>query len=147
MQGQTDHVPPLWRCPRCGAKLVGRNMPHACGTFTVEAFLAGKSPMAVALWDRLVSLVARCGPFDFAPAKTRVAFMVRVRFLAVTALSDRGMTFHVWLRQPTTSARVFRIDDLGARAFIHWIRVSAADELDDVRHLLCDAYRIGCGKT
>jgi hypothetical protein len=75
---------PLWTCPKCGAKLVGRNMWHACGDYSVEKFLEGKGPVARSLFGRLVDLIRICGPFEYAPAKTRVAFMVRVRFAAVT---------------------------------------------------------------
>ena len=42
-------------------------------------------------------------PVHVRPRQTRVAFMVRVRFLAVTALGERGMTFHLWLREPVVA--------------------------------------------
>lgn len=135
----------LWECPRCGARLTGRNMSHACGDHTVARFLDGRGPVALDLWQHLLTVVGRCGPFTFAPAKTRVALMVRVRFLAVTALSDRGMTFHIWLRQPVEAPRIFRVDELGPNTVIHWIRVRARDEIDAVSDLLCASYRVGCG--
>lgn len=124
-------------------------MAHACGPHTVEAFLAGRGPTALRLWERLVAQVERCGPFDFAPARTRVAFMVRVRFLAVTALSDRGMTFHLWLREPVDSDRFFRVDRLTPRASIHWVRVRTPDDVDDedLADLLCASYRVGAGSA
>jgi hypothetical protein len=119
-------------------------MAHACGPYTVAGFLDGKGPVALALWDRLVEVVRRCGPFEFAPAKTRVAFMVRVRFVAVTSLSERGLTMHLWLRHPVDSARVFRVDHLGPAAHVHWIRVRTPEEIDDdVQELLCESYRVG----
>jgi hypothetical protein len=37
---------PLWTCPRCGAKFVGRNMWHGCGDYSVEGFLEGKGEHA-----------------------------------------------------------------------------------------------------
>ena len=139
---------PLWVCPKCGARLAGRNMNHACGDFTVEAFLSGKGTDALALWDALVEAVESCGDFLFAPAKTRVAFMVRVRFLAVTSVSDRGLTFHLWLRDRVDSPRFFRIDDLGPGAVVHWVRLTASDQLDgELRDLICAAYRVGASET
>lgn len=138
---------PRWRCPRCGAELVGRNIAHACGPHTVEGFLTGKGPKAPALWHGLVDAVQRCGPFAYAPARTRVAFMVRVRFLAVTALSERGMTFHLWLRDRVDAPAVFRIDDISPGAHIHWIRVTRPDELDQAVHeLICASYEVGTGR-
>ncbi|MGH8928801.1 MAG: DUF5655 domain-containing protein [Acidimicrobiia bacterium] len=138
---------PLWTCPRCDARLASRNLAHACGPHGVDGFIAGKGQRALALWNRLVETVQRCGPFDYAPAKTRVAFMVRVRFLAVTALSDRGMTFHLWLRQPVESPRFFRVDRLTPKASIHWVRVGEPSEIDDeLRGFICMSYRIGTGE-
>jgi hypothetical protein len=79
---------PLWTCPRCGARLVGRNMSHACGDYSVEKFLAGKGARARAMYERFAELVSSCGPLTLAPAKTRVAFMVRMRFCAVERVSE-----------------------------------------------------------
>ncbi|MEZ5176256.1 MAG: DUF5655 domain-containing protein [Acidimicrobiia bacterium] len=122
-------------------------MAHACGDYSVEGFLTGKSPKARALWDSLVELVGTCGDFEFAPAKTRVAFMVRVRFMAVTSVSDRGLTFHLWLRRPVDSPRFFRIDHPSPKAFIHWARVTSPDQLDaELREWVCASYLVGMGK-
>jgi hypothetical protein len=30
----------FWSCPRCGAKLLTRNLSHACGDYSIEKFLA-----------------------------------------------------------------------------------------------------------
>src|SRR5688572_6716999 len=42
----------LWRCPKCGAKLITRNLSHACGEHSIEAFLKGKSERSRALFER-----------------------------------------------------------------------------------------------
>lgn len=67
-------------------------MWHACGDHSVERFLAGKGERAGELFDGFESLIAACGPYEVAPGKTRVAFMARVRFAGVNAISDRGMS-------------------------------------------------------
>jgi len=67
-------------------------MWHACGDYSVEGFLEGKGDRARELFDGFERLIAACGPYEVAPAKTRVAFMARVRFAGVNAISDRGMT-------------------------------------------------------
>jgi len=66
-----------WRCPRCGVKLVARNLSHSCGAFSVEKLLAGSGARARDLFARFEALVAACGPYEVAPAKTRVAFLDR----------------------------------------------------------------------
>jgi Domain of unknown function (DUF5655) len=123
-------------------------MAHSCGPHTVEAFLEGKGPKALALWEALLDKTQLCGPFDLAPAKTRVAFMVRVRFLAVTALSDRGITFHIWLRKPAESSLFFRVDHLASGAHVHWARVRAPEDLSqEMGKLICLSYQIGAGRA
>lgn len=90
--GHTHCVPrrgKLWTCPKCGRKFVGRNMWHACGDYSVEGFLEEKGDRAPELFDGFEQLIAACGPYEVAPAKTRVAFMARVRFAGVNAISDR----------------------------------------------------------
>lgn len=137
---------PLWECPRCGAKLVLRNLSHACGDYSVEKFLAGKGPAARRLFERFTELVRACGPVELAPAKTRVAFMVRVRFASVNRLSEGGLSAHVWLRRKLTSRRFQRIEQFGPRCFVHHFRVTAPEQLDDeVLDWLREAYRVGCG--
>ena len=138
---------PLWTCPKCGAQLVGRNMWHACGPYTVETFLAGKGPRARALFEAFVRLLERCGPVIPAPAKTRVAFMVRVRFAGVSALSERGMTVAFALRRrldPRQHPRVRKVETYNPRWHGHFIRIADVSELDDeLLAWLKEAYAVG----
>lgn len=78
-------------------------MWHACGPYSVEGFLEGKGDWARELFDGFERLIAACGPYELAPAKTRVASMGRVRFAGVNAISDRGMTIAFGLPRPPTS--------------------------------------------
>jgi hypothetical protein len=64
-------------------------MWHPCGDHSVETLLDGKGDLARGLFDRFESLITACGPYEVAPAKTRIAFMARVRFAGVSAISDR----------------------------------------------------------
>ena len=66
-----------------------------------------------------------------APAKTRVAFMGRVRFAGVHALSDRGMTIAFGLPQPLSHPRIRKIEDYGRGWYGHWMRITEPKELDD----------------
>ena len=134
---------PLWTCPTCGAQLVGVNMAHACGNYSVETFLSGRGPRARELFWRYVELVRACGPITFAPAKTRVALMVRVRFTAVTRLSERSLEAEFGLPYRLESPRISRIDDLLPDWKVHWLRVHSPDEFDqEVRGWLCASYRL-----
>jgi hypothetical protein len=124
------HRKELWTCPECGRRFVGRNMWHACGDHSVETFLEGKGDRARELFDGFESLIAACGPYEVAPAKTRVAFMARVRFASVNAVSDRGMSVHFGLPRPLRHPRIRKIDEIG-RWYVHHLRVTSPQELDD----------------
>ncbi len=138
----------LWTCPECSKRFVGRNMWHSCGEHSVEAFLAGKSERALALWEQLVDMVGRCGPFELAAAKTRIGFMVRARFAGITALSDRGMSLGFWLKEEIDSPRFAKKEHLGGRDWIYRIRITDPSQLDDeVQTWLCQAYQVGCQRA
>jgi hypothetical protein len=55
---------------------VGKHMWHVCGNYSVEGFLEGKGVRARELFEGFERLIAACGPYDVAPAKTRVASWV-----------------------------------------------------------------------
>jgi hypothetical protein len=113
---------PLWHCPRCGAKLLVRNLSHACGDFSVAKFLAGKTKAERALFAKFESLIARCGPYSHAPAKTRVAFMVDVRFASVNRVGNGTVDVHLVLPRELHSPRIRRIEPVG-KLFVHHVRL------------------------
>lgn len=135
---------PLWTCPRCGAKLVSRNLWHACGPFSVGAFLEGKSSRARRLFHGFAGLLRKCGPVTVAPAKTRVAFMVRVRFAGVSRVSERGMTIAFALRRPLKSPRISKVVKYNPRWYGHFMRIVSPRELDEeLLGWLRESYRVG----
>jgi Domain of unknown function (DUF5655) len=133
---------PLWTCPKCGAKLVQRNMSHACGAYTVEGFLTGKSQHGQRLFKKFVELLESCGPVTPAPAKTRVAFMVRTRFASVNAVSQRELRIHFVLPERVESERIYKVEQFGPW-YVHHVRISDLTQLDDeLRGWLCQAYQL-----
>jgi hypothetical protein len=135
----------LWTCPRCGKRFVTRNMSHSCGPHTVEAFMEGKGPIAGSYWERLQEMVGTCGPYSIVANKTGLAFMVRVRFAGISAVSERGMSLAFWLKERAESPRFRKVDYYGHRDWVHFLRVTSLDELDDeVQAWLCRAYEVGC---
>jgi hypothetical protein len=76
-------------------------------------------------------MVARCGPFLFAPAKTRVGFQVRMIFASVNGLSKDGMRLHLCLPHRIDDPRFERVETLGARCYVHHLRIRSTAELDD----------------
>jgi hypothetical protein len=135
----------LWTCPRCGKRFVTRNMSHSCGRHTVDAFMEGKGPRARAYWERLQEMVGSCGPYSLVANKTRLEFMVRVRFAGMDAVSERGMSLSFWLKRRLDSPRFRKVEHLGTTNWVYHLRVSSLDELDDeVQRWLCLSYDVGC---
>jgi hypothetical protein len=119
----------LWKCSRCGAKLVARNLSHACGRYTVAQFLHGRSKTGRALFKRFVALIAACGPYDVAPAKTRVAFMAQVRFATVNKIGEDAIDVHLVLPRVLDSPRFRRVERVG-NVHVHHLRLCAPAQLD-----------------
>ena len=117
-------------CPKCGRRFVGRNMWHACGDYSVEGFLEGKGDRARELFDAFERLIAACGKYEVAPAKTRVAFMGRVRFAGVSSISHRGMTIAFALPAPMEHPRIRKVEHLAPGWYGHHMRITSTDQLD-----------------
>jgi len=135
-----DVSPPLFECPRCGAKLVSRNLSHSCGDFSVERFLAGKGRRARELYRRFAALIDECGPHQLAPAKTRVAFMAQVRFASVNHVSDDRIDVHFVLPRALRSPRLRKVERVG-NVYVHHLRLTKAADFDaELRGWLRRAY-------
>jgi hypothetical protein len=133
----------LWTCPRCGAKLITRNLWHSCGEATLEDWKARMGPGARALYDRFESLIAACGEYHVAPAKTRIAFMGRVRFAGISRLSEKAMTCNFALPYALDSDRFVKIEEVVPGWFAHRMRVTDPAQLDDqIQEWVKESYRL-----
>ena len=140
----TDELPDLWTCPRCGARFVTPNMSHGCGDYTVDGFFEGKPARPRELYDALVAFVGRSGPFEQVPTKTRIAFMVRVRFLAVNRVRADGLACHLWLKRAIDSPRFTKVERFGRSDRIHHFVLRDERELDDeLDGWVREAYDVG----
>jgi hypothetical protein len=98
--GSSPPLPALWICPRCGARLVSRNLWHSCGQYTLETLFAGADPGVLELARAYVVLLHSLGDVQVIPQKTRLVCVARVRF---AGLSPRKRGFlasfalHRWL--------------------------------------------------
>jgi hypothetical protein len=120
----------LWTCPKCGVKLVTKNLWHSCGEKTLDEWKRSMGPRARELYDGFVRLIAACGRFHVAPARTRIAFMGRVRFAGITSLSERGMTCAFALPEPLQSPRFIKVFEIVPGWWVHRLRITTVDQLD-----------------
>jgi hypothetical protein len=121
-----DH---LWHCPKCGARLVSRNLWHSCGRFTLEALFAGSSPGVLVAARQYVALLESLGDVQVLPQKTRLVAVARVRFAGLYPRKGHfvaGFALHRWLANP----RIVRTVDYGPRWRGHYVRITSAADLD-----------------
>jgi len=134
----------LWECPRCGARFVTRNMWHGCGDYSVDGFFEGKPARLRELYDAFVAFIGSIGPFEQVPTKSRIAFMVRVRFAGVARLRKDGLVCSFWLKREIRSPRFSKVELLGKKDWVYRFVLREEHELDDeVRTWMEEAYEVG----
>jgi hypothetical protein len=100
-------------------------------------------PRARPFYDRFEKMIAKCGAYHVAPAKTRIAFLARVRFAGITSLSEKGMTCSFALPYPVRSCRFARVEEVVPGWWIHRLRITESSQLDDqVQSWLRRSYRL-----
>jgi len=121
---------PLWICPKCGARLITKNLWHSCGRFTLEALFARSDPSVVNLARRFVDILRTLGDVQILPQKTRLVCVARVRFAGLTPRKDHfvaSFALHRWLKSP----RVIRKEDYGPTWRVHFVPIRSVDDLND----------------
>jgi hypothetical protein len=116
-------------------------------TWTVDDHLRGKAPEAVALFERFVALVAACGPFTYAPAKTTVTFKGTRRGFAGARPTDRGvLSGYLDLERAVSDPRISHVSPYTKRLFVHQFRLATLEQLDDeFAGWVAEAYAVGAG--
>jgi hypothetical protein len=105
--------------------------------------LTGAGPHARRLYDRFEQLIANCGDYHVSPAKSRIAFLARVRFAAITELAETRMTCGFAMPFRLRSSRFVRVDEVVPGWWNHRLHVTALSELDgQVQSWLRDSYRL-----
>ena len=87
--------------------------------------------------------IAACGEYHIAPAKTRIAFLGRVRFANITSLSEKGMTCTFSLPSPLDSLRFAKVEEVVPGWWVHRLRITDVGQLDkEVQAWLNESYRL-----
>jgi hypothetical protein len=134
----------VWTCPDCDASFVTKSLSHSCVRRTPEDFFADKPAAGVRLARELILEIEKLGPVILHAVKTRVAFMVEVRFGAIYRVGAASIRGHLWLREEHASDRFEKIEKLGARDWLYHFEISAAKPIDpELRRFLKLAYANG----
>ncbi len=125
-----EKKPVLWLCPKCGARLVSRNLWHSCGQFTLEALFAGARPGVLALARSYIRLLQSLGDVQIIPQKTRLVCVARVRFAGLHPRKT-GFLAGFALRRWVESPRIVKRADYGPRWRSHFVEIRSKHDLDD----------------
>jgi len=119
-------------------------MSHSCDRYTLRHHFGDKPAAVRALFDEYVAAVRAFGPFTIEPQKTRIAFLVRVRFAAGHPLQS-GFRGHLWLTQAHPGPPVVRVEKLTPTCFLHHFLLKRSEDLNgSFRARIGMAYRVGC---
>lgn len=100
-------------------------------------------PKARALYDRFEEMIAACGEYYVAPAKTRIAFMGRVRFAGIQRIGESEIVCSFALPKPLKSKRFTKVEEVAPGWWAHRLRVHNVSELDaQVQQWLRESYRL-----
>ena len=122
--------PALWVCPRCGARLVTRNLWHSCGHHALEDLFAGARPGVLELARSYVDILAGLGDVQVIAQKSRLVVVARVRFAGLYPRKTgflAAFALHRWVDSP----RIVKTADYGPHWRGHFVRVSQEADLDD----------------
>ena len=133
----------LWHCPECGRGFANRNQSHSCSDVRLHSHFKAKSAHARELFDALLAMVKQCGPVKVLPEKTRIAFQVRMSFIAVQVRRNYLVGHFVFARR-LAHPRFLRVETFSPRNHLHAFRLDSLAELDDeFAAWICEAYAVG----
>ena len=134
---------PLWRCPQCGRGFANRNQSHSCSDVSLHSHFTGKSEHVRELFDALLAMIKKCGPVKVLPETTRIAFQVRMSFIAVQVRRNYLVGHFVFARR-VEHPRFLRFETFSPRNHLHAFRLDSLAELDDeFAAWIREAYAVG----
>lgn len=143
MPRPSKELPALWRCPKCRRGFANRNQSHSCSKVSLESHFAGKSAKVRKMFDALVTMIRKCGPVKVLPEKTRIAFQVRMSFIAVQVRRNYLIGHFVFARRLEHS-RFLRVETFSPRNHLHAFRLESMAELDEeFAAWVSEAYAVG----
>ena len=121
---------PVWTCPKCGARLISRNLWHSCGRFALEDLFKAARPGVLDLARKYVAILESLGDVQVIPQKTRLVCVARVRFAGLYPRKtgfQAAFALRRWLKHP----RIAKTADYGPRWRGHFVDVRCEDDLDE----------------
>jgi hypothetical protein len=135
--------PSLWTCPKCSHQFVSRNLWHSCGNYEIDDHFNGRDAILRETFNRLVEITGQYGPVTVYAQKTRIVFMVQVRF-ANLVVRKHWLDFGLWLTRRVEHPLLRKTAVFGPNSFGLGFRLSRPEEIDPaLEALIAEAYKTG----
>ena len=103
---------------------------HTCEVFDLDRHLTGKSSAIVGLYHLLAAAASEMGPVEFVPMKSSILFRVKTVFATVT-VRRRWLDVLLCLARELAAERARFVEQASAARFIHRVRISSPEDIDD----------------
>ena len=134
----------MWTCPECKAQFVTRNLWHSCVRMTSDEWLKSKPTRGVELYKHFLNEYRKIGPITLHTVKSRIAFMVQIRFSGVNKIKEDFIEGAFLLPENIDDERFFRVEFIPPIYFVHRFRLHDKSEIDDsFRKYMKMAYEMG----
>lgn len=138
----------LWKCPRCGHKFVTKNIWHSCGNYDFDRHFENKEPIVRELFNKYRLMVESCGGVTCYPQKSRIVFMVRMRFAGCNTSRDSLRCALLLPRRYEHAKCLEKIEQYGGNSYGHYFRIQRFQDLDSgFMRLIRKAYEVGQQKS
>jgi hypothetical protein len=134
----------LWRCSRCRRRFANRRQSHFCGSSRPLAeHFAGKPRRVKSLFRGVRTAVETCGPVKVLSERSRIAFQVRMSFMAVS-VQKSGLRGHFVFASVHKHPRFLRVDTISRRNHVHHFRIAGPEDIDATFVAwVAEAYSVG----
>jgi hypothetical protein len=102
-----------------------------------------KNPNVRAIFDKLVEIARKLGPLTVYAQKTRIVFMVRVRFGGVITRKN-WLFFSLWLTRPIEHPKLNQTEIFGPNSYGHQFQLSRPEDIDKaLADFIKEGYLVG----
>ncbi len=121
------------------------NSWHSCSNYTLVHHFGGKDPVLRRLFNAWLNYVRQFGPVTVIPQKTRIVFMVRMRFGGASVRAGR-LECRFLLRRRVDHPALHSVKEIVPGYFDSTIVLRNATQLKapGLRALVRESYLLGC---
>ena len=119
----------LWTCPKCGHQFVTRNLWHSCGNYAIDDHFKGTILSLRETFNKLVATASNRGPVTVYAQKTRIVFMVRVRFASVIVRKSY-LDLGLWMTRSVDHPLLMKTEHFGPLSYYPHFRLTDPEEVD-----------------